>query len=140
MRKALTLVIRGIVALIAALLAPALAVWLTADVMSFGDVRPGYGVLVATTWVVIVLMQAVIYRLPLEAVADTREEGVVKWFNGAKGFGFITRESADDVFVHFRSIRGRGHRTLHEGQRVRFSVVESKKGLQADDVSVIRHT
>lgn len=140
MRKALTLIIRGIVALAASLLIPVLAAWVTSDPVSVPEMAPSYWSLVAVTWVVIVLVQWVIYRIPLEAVADTREEGVVKWFNGAKGFGFITRENADDVFVHFRSIRGRGHRTLHEGQRVRFGVVESKKGLQADDVSVIRHT
>jgi CspA family cold shock protein len=69
---------------------------------------------------------------------DDREEGVVKWFNVSKGFGFITRENGDDVFVHFRSIRGRGHRSLQEGQRVKFALVESAKGLQAEDVSVVR--
>jgi len=69
---------------------------------------------------------------------DDREIGSVKWFNVSKGFGFITRENGDDVFVHFRNIRGRGHRSLNEGQKVRFSVRESEKGLQAEDVSVIR--
>ncbi len=140
MRKALTLIIRGIIALFAALLIPVVAGWLSADPADVAATTAGYWSLVAVAWLFFVLVQWIIYLLPLEAVADTREEGVVKWFNGAKGFGFITRENADDVFVHFRSIRGRGHRTLHEGQRVRFGVVESKKGLQADDVSVIRHT
>lgn len=69
---------------------------------------------------------------------DDREEGIVKWFNVSKGFGFITRENGEDVFVHFRSIRGRGHRSLQEGQRVKFGVVESTKGLQAEDVTVVR--
>ncbi|NVK42783.1 MAG: cold shock domain-containing protein [Oceanospirillaceae bacterium] len=69
---------------------------------------------------------------------DNREMGQVKWFNVSKGFGFITRENGDDVFVHFRSIRGRGHRSLTEGQQVRFNVRESDKGLQAEDVSVVR--
>lgn len=69
---------------------------------------------------------------------DDREEGLVKWFNVSKGFGFVTRENGEDVFVHFRSIRGRGHRSLQEGQRVRFGVVESSKGLQAEDVSILR--
>ncbi|RDE19920.1 cold shock domain-containing protein [Motiliproteus coralliicola] len=68
---------------------------------------------------------------------DDREGGVVKWFNVTKGFGFITRDQGDDVFVHFRSIRGTGHRSLSEGQRVKFEVVQSDKGLQAEDVSVI---
>ncbi|UTW14382.1 cold shock domain-containing protein [Marinobacterium rhizophilum] len=69
---------------------------------------------------------------------DARETGQVKWFNVSKGFGFITRENGDDVFVHFRNIRGRGHRSLTEGQQVRFNVRESDKGLQAEDVSVSR--
>lgn len=65
-----------------------------------------------------------------------REKGSVKWFNANKGFGFITRDSGDDVFVHFRSIRGEGHRVLHDGQRVEFEVSDGEKGLQADDVAV----
>ena len=69
---------------------------------------------------------------------DDRETGSVKWFNVSKGFGFITRENGDDVFVHFRNIRGRGHRSLNEGQRVKFYVRESDKGLQAEDVSILR--
>lgn len=69
---------------------------------------------------------------------DGREEGTVKWFNVSKGFGFITRSNGDDVFVHFRNIRGRGHRSLSEGQKVRFNVHQSDKGLQAEDVSVLR--
>lgn len=64
-----------------------------------------------------------------------RESGSVKWFNANKGFGFITRDSGEDIFVHFRSIRGKGHRVLHDGQRVEFSVSEGDKGLQADDVA-----
>lgn len=69
---------------------------------------------------------------------DSREQGTVKWFNVSKGFGFITRSNGDDVFVHFRNIRGRGHRSLTEGQQVRFNVHQSDKGLQAEDVSVVR--
>jgi cold shock protein len=64
-----------------------------------------------------------------------RVNGTVKWFNNAKGFGFITREeSSDDVFVHFRSIQGDGYRTLNEGQAVEFSLIQGPKGLQAEDV------
>jgi CspA family cold shock protein len=70
-------------------------------------------------------------------VDDGRENGTVKWFNVTKGFGFITRDQGDDVFVHFRSIRGTGHRSLVEGQRVKFEVAEGDKGLQAEDVSVV---
>ncbi len=64
-----------------------------------------------------------------------RVTGTVKWFNNAKGFGFITGAGDDDVFVHFRSIQGDGYRTLNEGQEVEFKVVEGPKGLQAEDVS-----
>jgi len=67
---------------------------------------------------------------------NSRETGIVKWFNTNKGFGFITRDTGDDVFVHFRSIRGQGHRTLIEGQRVEFNVTEGEKGLQAEDVAI----
>jgi CspA family cold shock protein len=65
-----------------------------------------------------------------------RISGTVKWFNNAKGFGFITRgEAEDDVFVHFRSIQGDGYRSLDEGQSVEFTIVEGPKGLQAEEVS-----
>ena len=70
------------------------------------------------------------------AAEESRELGTVKWFNANKGFGFITRDSGDDVFVHFRSIRGKGHRVLRDGQRVDFMVSEGDKGLQAEDVAV----
>lgn len=63
-----------------------------------------------------------------------RETGTVKWFNTSKGFGFISRDTGDDIFVHFRAIRGEGHRVLVEGQRVEFSVMQRDKGLQAEDV------
>jgi len=67
-----------------------------------------------------------------------RVRGTVKWFNNAKGFGFISREeSDDDVFVHFRSIEGEGYRTLNEGQEVEFTVVDGPKGLQAEEVSKV---
>ncbi|SDN49304.1 cold-shock protein [Vreelandella arcis] len=68
---------------------------------------------------------------------DGREEGEVKWFNTNKGYGFITRDNGDDVFVHFRAIRGRGPRMLAEGQIVRYHVIKNERGLQADDVSII---
>lgn len=73
-----------------------------------------------------------------EDTDDGRERGVVKWFNVKKGFGFITWDNGDDVFVHFRSIRGQGHRSLSEGQRVKFQVVNGRKGQQAEDVSAIK--
>ncbi|MGO1394060.1 MAG: cold-shock protein [Halomonas sp.] len=68
---------------------------------------------------------------------DGREEGEVKWFNTNKGYGFITRDNGEDVFVHFRAIRGRGPRMLAEGQIVRYHVIKNERGLQADDVSII---
>ena len=66
--------------------------------------------------------------------SSEREKGTVKWFNTSKGFGFISRDSGDDVFVHFRAIRGEGHRVLVEGQRVEFTIMMRDKGLQAEDV------
>ena len=66
-----------------------------------------------------------------------REAGTVKWFNTSKGFGFISRDSGDDIFVHFRAIRGEGHKVLVEGQRVEFDVVQRDKGLQAEDVDIL---
>jgi CspA family cold shock protein len=63
-----------------------------------------------------------------------REVGTVKWFNDAKVFGFIAREGGADVFVHFRAIQGNGFRSLQEGQKVSFKVVQGQKGLQADEV------
>jgi cold shock protein len=62
------------------------------------------------------------------------EQGTVKWFNDAKGFGFISREGGPDVFVHHTAILAEGFRTLNEGDRVSFEVVEGPKGLQARNV------
>lgn len=66
------------------------------------------------------------------------ETGSVKWFNVNKGFGFITTDAGEDVFVHFRSIRGHGRRSLRQGQLVRFDLSDGDKGKQADNVSVIK--
>jgi CspA family cold shock protein len=66
------------------------------------------------------------------------ETGTVKWFNATKGYGFITRDSGEDVFVHYSAIQTQGYRSLEEGQRVKFDVVEGKKGLQAQDVSIVQ--
>ena len=63
------------------------------------------------------------------------ETGTVKWFNGDKGFGFITRESGEDVFAHFSAIQGEGFKTLEEGQAVTFDVEESDRGPQATNVN-----
>ncbi|MBC6308400.1 cold-shock protein [Listeria sp. FSL L7-1582] len=63
------------------------------------------------------------------------QEGTVKWFNGEKGFGFIEIEGGDDVFVHFSAIQGDGFKTLDEGQKVEFEIVEGQRGPQADNVT-----
>ncbi len=66
-----------------------------------------------------------------------REQGEVKWFNVSKGYGFVTRTTGEDIFVHFRSIRGEGRRVLREGQQVEFTVTEGDKGPQAEDVEAL---
>jgi cold shock protein len=63
--------------------------------------------------------------------------GTVKWFNAEKGFGFIARDGADDVFVHFSAIQGEGYRSLEEGQRVEFDVGPGRKGDEAQNVRVV---
>ena len=65
-----------------------------------------------------------------------REKGTVKWFNGAKGYGFIQRSTGEDVFVHFSAIQASGYRSLDEGARVSFVVKKGPKGLQADEVDL----
>jgi CspA family cold shock protein len=96
--------------------------------------------------VVIVPLQCSTKSLPGAGVTDIvrgavfmsdRQIGTVKWFNDAKGFGFISRDNGDDVFVHFRAIQGTGFRSLQEGQQVSFKVVQGQKGLQADDVQKV---
>jgi CspA family cold shock protein len=62
------------------------------------------------------------------------EQGTVKWFSNEKGFGFISREGAEDVFVHFSAIEGEGYKTLNEGQAVEFDIVDGPKGKQAANV------
>jgi len=64
------------------------------------------------------------------------EKGTVKWFNGAKGYGFISRNGGEDVFVHFKAITGDGYKNLNEGDRVEFEVEQGPKGLQASNVSL----
>ena len=66
-----------------------------------------------------------------------RETGVVKWFSGTKGYGFIQRDAGGDVFVHYTSIKSEGFKSLEEGQRVEFAVAETDRGLQAQDVQVV---
>ena len=69
---------------------------------------------------------------------NSRERGIVKWFNNTRGYGFITTgESSDDIFVHYRSIRGDGYKSLTEGQDVEFELQRGERGLQAEDVAVL---
>lgn len=68
---------------------------------------------------------------------EEREVGIVKWFSDSKGYGFITRENGEDLFVHYTEITGEGFRTLEEGQRVEYSVEETEKGLQASSVTAL---
>ncbi len=65
------------------------------------------------------------------------EQGTVKWFNAAKGYGFIQRQSGEDVFVHFSAIQSEGYKTLNEGQAVEFEVKQGPKGLQAERVTAL---
>ncbi|MCY1271403.1 cold shock domain protein CspD [compost metagenome] len=101
--------------------------------------KPAVLLSLLTVLAAVVLHLATNLRLQARSVATehplgNRETGTVKWFNTSKGFGFISRDSGDDIFVHFRAIRGEGHRILVEGQRVEFSVMQRDKGLQAEDV------
>jgi len=64
-----------------------------------------------------------------------REQGIVKWFNGAKGYGFIQRSTGEDVFVHFSSIQSDGYRSLNEGESVEFEIQQGPKGLNAVQVT-----
>ncbi|MEW6508688.1 MAG: cold-shock protein [Bacteroidota bacterium] len=67
-----------------------------------------------------------------------RKQGSVKWFNSTKGFGFISQDGGDDVFVHYQSIVSEGYKTLNENDKVEFTVNQGPKGLQAAEVKVIR--
>lgn len=68
---------------------------------------------------------------------SNRQNGTVKWFNDEKGFGFITPQSGDDLFVHFKSIQSDGFKSLKEGQQVSFIVTRGQKGMQAEEVQII---
>jgi cold shock protein len=69
-----------------------------------------------------------------EEETEVKEQGTVKWFNASKGYGFIQRQTGEDVFVHFSAIQGDGYKSLNEGQAVEFEVRKGPKGLQAENV------
>jgi CspA family cold shock protein len=69
-----------------------------------------------------------------------KHKGIVKWFNNAKGYGFIGREDGRDVFVHHSAIQMDGYKTLKDGDEVEFDIVEGQKGPQADAVTLLKHT
>jgi cold shock protein len=78
-----------------------------------------------------------LFNVFINGESKMKEQGVVKWFNSAKGYGFIARDSGGDVFVHFKAIQGDGYKSLNEGDRVSFNVVKGQKGNQAEEVSLI---
>jgi len=71
----------------------------------------------------------------MESMQVTRIKGTVKWFNNAKGFGFIGQESGPDVFVHYSAVKSEGYKSLQEGDQVEFEIVQGQKGPQADNVT-----
>jgi cold shock protein len=78
-----------------------------------------------------------IKQLKQKRETQLREQGTVKWFNASKGFGFIQRQSGEDVFVHFSAIQSEGYKSLNDGQAVEFEVTKGPKGLQASNVSAL---
>ena len=77
------------------------------------------------------------YQFGNKEAKALRETGTVKWFNATKGYGFIMRENGEDIFVHYSAIQVEGYKTLAEGQRVEFSVMEGPKGLAASNVTAV---
>lgn len=74
--------------------------------------------------------------LQIHERTSSMEKGTVKWFNAAKGFGFISREGGEDIFVHFNAITASGYKSLNEGDKVEFEVEKGPKGLNATNVSI----
>jgi CspA family cold shock protein len=68
-----------------------------------------------------------------------RTQGTVKWFNGDKGFGFISQDGGEDLFVHYTEIQTAGYRSLEQGEKVEFTVTQGKKGMQASAVTVVKN-
>ncbi len=76
-------------------------------------------------------------NINIKEIEKQMEQGTVKWFNDAKGFGFISRQNGEDVFVHFSAIQSNGFRSLQEGQAVSFDVKRGAKGWQAENVQIL---
>jgi CspA family cold shock protein len=142
-RNPMSLIAKLSISLIITAIASALTTTLLAgETISFLDMRLTLAFFVATVTTAILVgsMAAPSKAAPAESTFpsesdDTdREIGTVKWFNVSKGFGFIVREDGEEIFVHFRSIRGEGRRSLRDGQSVSFVVTQSDKGPQAEDV------
>ena len=139
----MSLIAKLSISLVITAIASALTTMLFAgETISFLDIRLSLAFFVATAITAILVGSM---AAPSKATAgqstyqpepgDTdREMGTVKWFNVSKGFGFIVREDGEEIFVHFRSIRGEGRRSLRDGQSVSFVVTQSDKGPQAEDV------
>ena len=92
------------------------------------------GLFCATDWR---SRQQIAIPLKEEQTKLAREQGIVKWFNASKGYGFIQRQSGEDVFVHFSAIQMEGYKTLNEGQAVEFEVRQGPKGFQAENVTAV---
>jgi CspA family cold shock protein len=142
-RNPMSLIAKLSISLIITAIASALTTTLLAgETISFLDIRLTLAFFVATvaTAILVGSMAAPSRAAPAKSTFpsesdDTdREIGTVKWFNVSKGFGFIVREDGEEIFVHFRSIRGEGRRSLRDGQSVSFVVTQSDKGPQAEDV------
>lgn len=121
-----------LIAIVIGLIAYETTTLLLADVQVIPMTLPDIGLLllfIATAFV------ATLVGTAQSAGAAGREAGTVKWFNTRKGYGFITRDQGEDIFVHFRNIEAKGQRGLDEGQRVTFVVTTSEKGPQADKVT-----
>lgn len=104
---------------------------------------PSYFISAILTGMIILIGQAILQgsqnpQDQQKVLDNNRESGTVKWFDSNKGYGFITRSMGEDIFVHFRSIRGSGYRSLSEGQAVEFLVTQGEKGPQAEDILIIK--
>jgi len=139
----MSLIAKLFISLVITVIAAALATTLLeGKVISLFDLRLTFAFFAATVATAIIVSSMAPAAAPTPAREPRprpsgdgdREQGTVKWFNVSKGFGFIIRQNGEEIFVHFRSIRGEGRRSLRDGQKVSFVVAQSDKGPQAEDV------